>query len=165
MIKVTRTICMLVVVALCYVSLSEQADLKIYPCKNVKKPTGAIKKLEISGCESYPCILKRGSNSSIKVQFDSKTRITDLKLKITGMLNNKEVPFMTLDGDHCQNTIQELIKEKSDKCNLKRNTVYNYSYALPVKTEYPTVSVVVKFNLMFGSKSVFCFTFPSKIED
>ena len=163
MAKLTYTICIVILITMCFASLA-QANLKVYPCKGIKTP-GSIKKLEITGCDSYPCILKRGSNSSINMQFDSKTRITDLKLKITGMLNNKEVPFMTLDTDHCQNTIQEILKTKSKKCNLKRNTVYNYSYALPVKAEYPTVSVVVKFNLMFRSKSVLCFSFPSKIED
>ena len=163
MIKISNLICVLVL-ALCYVSMSQAAELKVFPCKGMKS-MGAIKKLEIPGCENYPCVLKRGSNSSINVQFNSKSRINDLKLKITGMRNNKEVPFMTLDGDHCQNTIQELVKEKSDKCLIKRNQVYNYSYALPVKAEYPTVSVVVKFNLMFGSKPVFCFTFPAKIEN
>jgi hypothetical protein len=161
--KFSNLICILVLSVFC-VSISQAADLKVFPCKGIK-PMGAIQKLEIPGCERYPCVLKRGSNSSINVQFTSKSRINDLKLKITGMLNNKEVPFMTLDGDHCQNTIQELVQEKSQKCLIKRNQSYNYSYALPVKAEYPTVSVVVKFNLIFGTKSVFCFTFPAKIEN
>ena len=162
--SLSNSICIALLATLCYLALTQAAELKVFTCKNVKG-SSTIKKLEIPGCDTYPCVLKRGSNSSINVQFNSKTRINELKLKITGMLNNKEVPFMTIDGDHCQNTIQELIKEKSDKCLIKRNQLYSYSYALPVKAEYPTVSVVVKFNLMFGTKSVFCFTFPAKIEN
>lgn len=153
--------CIFILIAMSYASA--ETSLKVFPCKNIK-PIATIKKLTISDCNAYPCVLKRGFNSSINVEFSNKQSISNLKLKITGQLNNKEVPFLTTNDDHCLDTIKDLKDVKGKKsCNLARNKSYNYTYALPVKTEYPTVSVIVQYHVMFGAKSVFCFTFPGKL--
>jgi len=160
MIKISNTICVTVLIALCLGSLIE-ANLKIYPCKNVKS-LATIKKLDIAKSQNYPVTLSRGENATINIEFQTTSKITACKLKIFGELNGKTVPFSAANEDsHCHESIKELKGKKN--FILHRNKPYTYSFSLPVKEEYPSVSVAIQYHLMFNQKTILCFTFPAKI--
>ena len=137
------------------------AQLKIVPCKSSSKTIAAVKKIEITECKSYPCIFKRGSKYSIKAEFTTTQKLTDLKLNIMGQINNKNVPFSTNDDNHCVETIKEM--KDSKKCVLNRKGTYNYEFSLDVLKSYPALHVYVNYMVKSGDKPVFCFTFPARL--
>jgi hypothetical protein len=158
--KISNAIFVSVLLALCLSSLIE-ANLKVYQCKNVKYPLSTIKKLEIAKSTGYPVTLTRGENATINIEFQATSKINACKLKIFGELNGKTVPFSaTNDDNHCLESIKEL---KGKKFLLQKNKNYTYSFSLPVKEEYPAVSVAIQYHLMFNQKTILCFTFPAKI--
>ena len=141
----------------------QAADLKVYVCKpqNNQRYLAKINTLQISGCSKYPCELRRNTNASIDVEFESKARITDVELKIEGELNGKRVPFNAQADNHCVTAINEM--KSQSKCLLKRNEKYHYKFGMDIKEEYPTVSVTVHYSLMFKGKPILCFNFPARI--
>lgn len=141
----------------------EATDLKIYVCRpqNNQRYLAKINKLQITGCNKYPCELRRNTNASIEVEFESKARITDVELKIEGELNGKRVPFNAQADNHCVTAIDEM--KSQSKCLLKRNEKYRYKFGMDIKEEYPTVSVTVHYSLMFKGKPILCFNFPARI--
>ena len=139
-----------------------QAQLKVYQCKSTSKPVAKITKLDISGADAYPVVLQRGENATINIEFTALSKITSCKLKILGELNGKQLPFQaTNDDQHCLESINELKGKKN--LVLHRNKNYSYSFSMDVKKEYPAVSVIVNYQLVFGTKPIICFTFPAKI--
>ncbi len=147
-----------VIITIC-VFFSE-ARLKLNQCK--KKAGSTIQSLEISGCTEYPCIMKKESNAQISLRFKLKKRIIGLKLKISGIIHNKEIPFSVDDSNHCEETISDV----PNNCFLQKGETYNYSFSLPILAEYPSLALVSKFELTdMKGNSIVCFTFPTKIED
>ena len=140
---------------------ANSTSLKIVNCKSVGKTSATVKKIEITECKTFPCILKRGSKYSIKVEFQTQQKLTDLKLNIMGLINGKSVPFSTNDDNHCLETIKELKDQK--KCVLNRKNTYNYEFSLNVLNTYPAIQVYVNYMLKSNDKPVFCFTFPAKL--
>ena len=161
------TVYLLVAVALLYVRASSGANvttsgtggLKIVPCKSTRKPIATLKRIEVTDCKSYPCVFRRGNKYSIKAEFQTSQKLTDLKLNIMGQINNKNVPFATNDDNHCVETIREM----KDKCVLNRKGTYNYEFSLDVLNSYPALSVYVNYMVKSADKPVFCFTFPARL--
>ncbi len=135
--------------------------LKIVPCKSAGKPMATLKKIEITDCKAYPCVFKRGNKYSIRAEFQTQQKLTDLKLNIMGQINNKNVPFSTNDENHCIETIKEI--KDSKKCVLNRKGTYNYEFSLDVLKSYPALHVYVNYMVKSNDKPVFCFTFPARL--
>lgn len=154
--KIFITLAVLVCLG-CY----EVSAIKVVPCKGPRNYLATVKNIDVVNCTSVPCVFKRGQESSIKVEFQANSRITDLKLNILGAVQSKSVPFPINDNNHCLNTIQEL--KNTTKCLLQRRKTYNYEFKLPVLETYPAISVFVDYRLKFGDKTVFCFQFPLKL--
>jgi hypothetical protein len=145
-----------------FICVSVEANtLKIVPCKSVGKPIATLKKIEITDCKAYPCVFKRGTKYSIKAEFQTQQKLTDLKLNIMGQINNKNVPFSTNDENHCTETIKEV--KDSKKCVLNRKGTYNYEFSLDVLKSYPALHVYVNYMVKSNDKPVFCFTFPARL--
>lgn len=136
-----------------------EADLKVQSCPNVKK-RAMVSKLQIADCTSYPCSLQRGTNATIKFSFKPMTRVRNIELKIAGILQGKAVPFAVNDNQHCENAI---IGEKN--CPLLRGKTYQYEFSMPVKEEYPTVSLYVRYEIVDNTgRSLLCFQWPASIQ-
>lgn len=151
---------MILLVGLLCLELSS-AELKIVPCKGMGKTASSLKKIEINECTKYPCVFRRGQKYTIKAEFQSHQKLTDLKLNIVGTVNNKNVPFHTNDDNHCTETIKEL--KGSQKCVINRKGNYNYEFSLDVLKSYPALNVYVNYMVKSNDKPVFCFTFPAKL--
>lgn len=143
--------------------LMKNKKLKISPCDKSIKNIAVINDIDISNCKSSVCQFKRGEKSSIKVDFTTRQRITSLDLNITGIINNKGIPFNVNYKNHCLETVQEMKTANATKCLLERNQKYHYEYSMDVSKTYPPVSVFVSIQTKFGDKSVFCFIFQARL--
>lgn len=160
MIKSTNIILVAIFVAVCISSLVD-ANLKINSCPKMKNPAANITKLEISGCTNYPCLLKKNTNSTIKVNLHFHRKITDLKPKIAGVINGREIPFNVNDKDHCNLTVRT-----AKNCTINKGQLHKYEYSLPVLKEYPTLMVLIKYEIVDQKKNLIsCFTFPARIDN
>ena len=143
----------------CYASISE-ASLDIRKCK--KRSSAALENLEISGCTSYPCALKKGTSPTIKATLNMRRRVKNLKLRIAAKINGREVPFSVDDSNHCAETVEGMKSKK--RCILRKGKSYDYAFSLPVLKEYPSLLVVVKYEIVDArGRTVACFSFPAKI--
>jgi hypothetical protein len=136
-----------------------EADLKVQSCPNVKR-RAMVSKLSIADCTSYPCSLKRGTNATIKFSFRPMTRIRNIELKIAGIIQGRAVPFAVNDNQHCETAI---VGERN--CPLFRGKTYEYEFGMPVKEEYPTLSLYVRYELVDNAgRSLLCFQWPASIQ-
>lgn len=159
MIKCTNVILALFV-AVCIYGVVD-ANLKINNCPKIKGAAANITKLEITGCTNYPCLLKKNSNSTIKMNLHFQKKVTDLKLRIAGVINGREIPFNVNDKDHCVQTVKT-----AKNCTINKGQLHKYEFSLPVLKEYPTLMVVVKYEIVDQKKNlVSCFTFPARIDN
>lgn len=157
MIKISILVAIFVAVCL---NAAVEANLKINNCPKLKGAAN-ITKLEISGCTNYPCLLKKNSNSTIKLGLHFHKKVSDLKLRIAGVINGRDIPFNVNDKDHCITTVKT-----AKNCTLNRGQNHKYEFSLPVLKEYPTLMVLVKYEIIDQKKSpVACFTFPARIDN
>lgn len=133
------------------------ANLKINPCNN-RKTALTIKKLEVNGCNKYPCNLERGTNATLRLEFQANQRVNSLKLSIAGIIQGKEVPFAVNDEEHCKLAV------KGAKCPLLRGKTYKYEYSIPVLQQYPKISVNIRYAINDNTgRQLACFTWPASI--
>ena len=141
-----NSLILVAIIGCLYISLcnaEEETQLEVRSCG--KKRTAAnIKKLTITGCKQYPCVLTRGTNPRINIDFNLKRRVKNLHVRITGKVNGREIPFGVSNKDHCENTIKNAPKN----CILRKRGKFSYSYSLPVKEEYPSLMLIAKYELV-----------------
>jgi Niemann-Pick C2 protein len=137
-----------------------EANLKVNNCQK-SKGAANITKLEISGCTNYPCLLRKNTNSTIKLGLHFSKKVNDLKLRIAGVINGRDIPFNVNDKDHCVQTVKT-----TKNCTINRNSTHKYEFSLPVLKEYPTLMVLVRYEIIDSKKNpVACFTFPARIDN
>lgn len=124
-----------------------------------------IDTISIDDCSEYPCLLKKGKEPSINLQLTPKRTIRGASLKIAGKINGREIPFMADDNNHCESSITDYSGKSLKKCLLRKGQNYKYKFSLPVKAEYPSMSLSVKYELVDkNGRSIVCFVFPATIE-
>jgi len=116
-----------------------------------------VSAVTIVGCESDPvCVLKKGQNASFAVTFVINEDATSAKAVVHGIVAGVPVPFPIPNPDGC--------KDSGLTCPLKKGTQYTYSTKIPVKPEYPSIKLVVKFELQDqDSNDIFCVQIPVAI--
>ena len=151
---------LLLAIVACVFYVADADFIKVNQCQ--KRTAADIESLSITGCTTYPCALKKGTDAAIEMKFTLKRRVNELGLRIAGRINGREIPFSVDDTNHCQNTIEGI----TDKCNLSKGETYTYKYSMPILNEYPSLMVVVKFEIVDKrGNPVACFTFPARIEE
>ncbi|XP_004455211.1 NPC intracellular cholesterol transporter 2 [Dasypus novemcinctus] len=116
---------------------------------------GVLKELNVSPCPTEPCQLHKGQSYSVNVTFSSNIQSQNSTALVHGILFGVEVPFQIPEPDGCKSGI---------KCPILKDKTYNYLNKLPVKSEYPSVKLVVKWELKDDKKqSLFCWKIPIEI--
>jgi len=119
--------------------------------------TGKFTKIEIAGCkeETKYCILKRGSNATISVEFVSNLVTSSVKALVWGRIADLDVPFPLPNPDGCTSGV---------KCPIQPNTPNTYVATLPVLKIYPKLQLIVKWELIDAEKNVVvCALIPAQI--
>uniref|UniRef100_A0ABI7YHN8 NPC intracellular cholesterol transporter 2 n=1 Tax=Felis catus TaxID=9685 RepID=A0ABI7YHN8_FELCA len=117
---------------------------------------GVIKELNVSPCPTQPCKLHKGQSYSVNVTFTSNVSSQGSKALVYGILMGVAVPFPIPEADGCKSGIN---------CPIQQGKTYSYLNKLPVKNEYPSIKVMVKWQLL-GDKeqNLFCWEIPVQIE-
>nr|XP_058142169.1 NPC intracellular cholesterol transporter 2-like [Dasypus novemcinctus] len=116
---------------------------------------GVLKELNVSPCPTEPCQLHKGQSYSVNVTFSSNVQSQNSTALVHGILFGVEVPFQIPEPDGCKSGI---------KCPILKDKTYSYLNKLPVKSEYPSVKLVVTWELQDDKKqSLFCWKIPVEI--
>ncbi|XP_076834023.1 NPC intracellular cholesterol transporter 2-like [Brachyhypopomus gauderio] len=144
-----RVVCT-VLLPLLAVSRAEQ--VKFADCGSV---AGSVIQVDISPCPNQPCQLHKGQSYAVNVTFNSGVVSQTSTAVVHGVIAGVPVPFPIPIDDGCKCGIQ---------CPIQQKAKYSYVNQLPVKTEYPSIKLVVEWELKDDSnKDLFCIKFPVHI--
>ena len=126
-------------------------------CTGVTQHISAIT-VDVTPCPEQPCEFKKGTNVTCTISFTPTELVSNGTLKVYGILGDVKIPFPLPNPNACSN--------HGLTCPLKSGAPVELTITLPVKSEYPSVTVVAEFELVDqDSNDVFCFEIPVKIED
>ncbi|KAJ8390812.1 hypothetical protein AAFF_G00099440 [Aldrovandia affinis] len=116
---------------------------------------GKVSSVDIKPCPKQPCELRKGQSYAVNVTFTSNDESQTSKAVVHGVIAGIPVPFPIPVDDGCKSGIA---------CPIKKETSYSYVNMLPVKTGYPSIKLVVEWELKDDSqKDLFCIKFPVQI--
>ncbi|KAM9646071.1 NPC intracellular cholesterol transporter 2 [Trichechus inunguis] len=136
--------------ALSAASLAEPVFFK--DCGSV---VGVIKEVNVSPCPTQPCQLLKGQSYSVNVTFTSNTFSRNSTASVHGIVMGLPVPFPIPEPDGCKSGID---------CPIQKDKTYYYVNKLPVKHEYPSIKLVVEWELLDDKgQRLFCWKIPLEI--
>uniref|UniRef100_A0A8D0HMQ7 NPC intracellular cholesterol transporter 2 n=1 Tax=Sphenodon punctatus TaxID=8508 RepID=A0A8D0HMQ7_SPHPU len=139
-----------VILALGAAGLAE--PLKFLDCGS---KDGSISEVNVSPCPVQPCLLHKGVNYSVNVTFSSKIESQGSQAKVYGEMLHVDIPFPLEQPDGCKCGIT---------CPIEKGRSYSYLNKLPVKSEYPSIKLIVKWELLDDEgQMLFCWKIPVQI--
>jgi len=97
-------------------------------------------------------VLQKGTDYTVNVTFATTEATKSLHAQVHGIVAGVSVPFALPNPDGCKSGIT---------CPIERGQTYTYSATLPISRLYPSVKVVVKWELFDHDTStgnrLFCF--------
>ncbi|KAJ7344996.1 hypothetical protein JRQ81_000946 [Phrynocephalus forsythii] len=116
---------------------------------------GSITEVNVTPCPSEPCLLHKGDSYSVNVTFSSKIDSKGSQAKVYGEMLHVDIPFPLDQPDGCKSGIS---------CPIQKDHSYSYLNKLPVKSEYPSIKLVVKWELLDDQgQPLFCWKIPVQI--
>ncbi|XP_046431229.1 NPC intracellular cholesterol transporter 2 homolog a-like [Neodiprion virginianus] len=147
---------LLIFVALfCFSSIADGV-----PILDCGSKLGSYSRVQIAGCDTsdQPCVLHKGKNASIEIDFTTYEDATDLKAVVHGTVMIVPIPFDLPNADACQ------YSKSGITCPMRKGQSYKYKAELPVSTRYPSVSVKVKWELQDqDGNDIVCIKLPAVI--
>ncbi|XP_060790216.1 NPC intracellular cholesterol transporter 2-like [Neoarius graeffei] len=132
--------------------LSQAEQVKFADCGST---VGTVAKVDVTPCPQQPCQLHKGQSYAVNVTFTSATDSQTSKAVVHGVVSGIPIPFPIPNDDGCKSGIQ---------CPIQKQKTYSYVNQLPVKAEYPSIKLVVEWELADdASKDLFCIKFPVQI--
>ncbi|KAK6183647.1 hypothetical protein SNE40_011082 [Patella caerulea] len=114
--------------------------------------------MDLSPCTVQPCTFQHGINATVKLDFITNSTSTTLKTQVFGIVAGVPIAFPLPNPDACTGC--------DVTCPIKPGTVYDYINVLPVRKEYPSLRLVVKWQLVGDNNDVIaCVLFPIAIDD
>lgn len=123
--------------------------------------TGYFTSITVSNCDAAKtaCDLIRGTNASLTINFVPSEDVPKITAIVHGVIANLPVPFPLSNPDVCSN------QESNIKCPIKKDSSYSYKAILPVRSDYPKVTVKVKWELQDeNQQDIICVLIPAKIK-
>ncbi|XP_036398568.1 NPC intracellular cholesterol transporter 2-like [Megalops cyprinoides] len=116
---------------------------------------GKVFSVDIQPCPKQPCELRKGESYAVNVTFNSAVESQTSKAVVHGVIAGVPIPFPIPVEDGCKSGIV---------CPIQKEKSYSYVNQLPVKPEYPSIKLVVEWELKDdSSKDLFCIKFPVQI--
>ncbi|KAL8602649.1 hypothetical protein ACOMHN_029971 [Nucella lapillus] len=138
-----------VVVAGC-LAIAAADIVKFKDCGSV---SGTIKSVDITPCPTEPCLFQRTKTINVTVDYTANTNITSAITKVYGYILGVKVPF-PVPSDACKNMT----------CPVAQGSAITYKNSVYIKSEYPSVSVVVQWEVHDqNDKLIICFDVPVQI--
>ncbi|XP_053132917.1 NPC intracellular cholesterol transporter 2 [Hemicordylus capensis] len=116
---------------------------------------GNIVEVNVSPCPTEPCLLHKGESYSVNVTFSSKIQSKGSQAKVYGEMLHVDIPFPLEQSDGCKSGIN---------CPIEIGHSYSYLNKLPVKSDYPSLKLIVKWTLLDDQgEMLFCWKIPVEI--
>ncbi|XP_053567743.1 NPC intracellular cholesterol transporter 2-like [Bombina bombina] len=116
---------------------------------------GKLLNVDVSLCPTQPCPLVKGSTYSINVTFTSDEDSVSSKAYVYGVIKQIPIPFGIPEPDGCKSGVE---------CPIKNGQTYTYITKMPIKTEYPSIRLIVRWKLKDdNSNNLFCWDIPVEI--
>ncbi|CAN7941875.1 unnamed protein product [Ixodes pacificus] len=118
---------------------------------------GQVASVSVTGCEhSDTCILKKGTDVSLIIDFTSNVKSPTVQVKAYGVLEHVPIPFDVPQPDACQSGVT---------CPVQPAGKYNYRGSFPIKPMYPSLSLDIKWELLDDKdENLVCVLVPVKID-
>jgi len=137
------------------ITLASCTEVKFKDCGSKSgKPTHVY----VTPCMTpSSCVLHKGTNSTISVSFIPNGVTTKVTAVVHGVIAGIAVPFPMEGTDGCV--------KSGLTCPLKGGVEVKYSKELPVKTVYPSLKLLVKWELQDQNKlDLVCVEIPAQIQ-
>ncbi|XP_060020905.1 LOW QUALITY PROTEIN: NPC intracellular cholesterol transporter 2-like [Lagenorhynchus albirostris] len=139
-----------------FLALSASALAEPVHFKDCGSGVGVIKEVNVNPCLTQPCQLHKGQSYSVNVTFTSSTQSQSSKAVVHGIVMGFAIPFPIPEPDGCKSGIS---------CPNEKDKTYSYLNKLPVKSEYPSIKLVVEWELTDDNdQRLFCWQIPVQIE-
>ncbi|XP_060590221.1 NPC intracellular cholesterol transporter 2-like isoform X2 [Ruditapes philippinarum] len=118
---------------------------------------GKINSLDLSPCDSDPCVLHHGTNYTAKVNFTALENSVAAKTVVHGIIGGVPVPF-PVPSDCCNN--------HNLKCPVTSGVTDLYTNYVYCSPSYPQLRLAVKWEVQDDNgKDIFCFIVPLSIQN
>ncbi|XP_024423567.1 NPC intracellular cholesterol transporter 2 [Desmodus rotundus] len=118
---------------------------------------GVIKEVNVIPCPVQPCHLQKGQSYTVNVTFTSNTQSQGSKAVVHGIVMGVPIAFAIPEADGCKSGVN---------CPIEKNKTYSYMAKLPVKSDYPSIKLVVKWELRDDNdQCFFCWEIPVQLEN
>ncbi|XP_078675410.1 NPC intracellular cholesterol transporter 2-like [Branchiostoma floridae x Branchiostoma belcheri] len=124
--------------------------------KDCGSKVAKINSINITPCETEPCPLVKGHNVSVVLEFTTNKQITKASAVVHAILSGVRVPYPLQNPDGC--------KDSGLKCPIAGGGTYNYTSSLLVSKTYPSIKLVVEWELKDQDGDViWCFQVPAQV--
>ncbi|KAL5463556.1 hypothetical protein EMCRGX_G032461 [Ephydatia muelleri] len=125
------------------------------PWKDCGSTTVALTNVSVSGCNSAPCKVQRGSNITAMIYFTPKQTYASLTNAVYGLIGGVPIPFPLTQASVC---------ELGATCPVEVGTDYVETVVIDVLSSYPCLQLIVEWKLKDPSgNEVSCFEVPLQI--
>ncbi|KAK7104152.1 NPC intracellular cholesterol transporter 2 homolog a-like [Littorina saxatilis] len=128
--------------------------------KDCGSKTGKVDAVNFNGtCNAEKqAILKKGTSVQLQISLDSNDDSKQLTSVVHGIIAGIPVKFPLGDPDAC--------KKSNIVCPIQKGKKYTYSPVIKVETSYPSISLVVKWEVQDDNNAdLFCITIPVIIQN
>ncbi|KAM4626020.1 NPC intracellular cholesterol transporter 2-like [Polymixia lowei] len=140
------------IVLFCLIVFTCAEPVKYVDCGS---SVGKVSMVDVTPCPHLPCQLRKGQSYSVNVTFNSDVESKTSKAVVHGVIAGVPIPFPIPIADGCKSGIE---------CPIQKQTSYHYVNELPVKSEYPSIKLVVEWELRDDTNNdLFCIKFPVQI--
>ncbi|XP_039757581.1 ecdysteroid-regulated 16 kDa protein-like isoform X2 [Pararge aegeria] len=129
-------------------------------CQNFE---GLSDRIQVLPCESKRCKLRKNSNTTVILKFQTKTEVKELTNNVFANLGGLPLPFIGVSGMSACPHVKRADNGQPAPCPLAANVEYVYTNQFPIESFYPQVPLRVHWALNDGQKDVICFEVPAII--
>lgn len=141
--------------ALTLLALSASALAEDVDFKDCGTTPGDLQDVKVTPCPTQPCHLQKGHCYSVNVTFTSSSNSKGSRAVVHGIVMGVPVAFALPEPDGCKSGV---------KCPIEMGNTYSYVAKLPVQHSYPSIQLVVKWELRDDNdQSLFCWELPVQI--
>ncbi|KRZ60819.1 ATP-dependent RNA helicase SUPV3L1, mitochondrial [Trichinella nativa] len=126
----------------CLLAAAVAININFRDCGSV---AGSVQNVTLDPCDNPNyCSLKRGTSPKVGILFTPSQETTAVHVVVHGIIKGLPVPFPVPNPDGC--------KDSGLQCPLSSNNTVHYEDVFDVKSEYPTIALLVRWELVDQNK-------------
>ncbi|XP_014482247.1 PREDICTED: protein NPC2 homolog [Dinoponera quadriceps] len=144
----------------CAVLCSCYGSCVAYVYEDCGSTLGKFSDVSVTGCQTTDenCALKRGTNATISIKFKPNAHISQVLIRVYGVMLDIPIPFPLDKPDMCKDP------DCGVKCPLEKDQEYTYTTTMYVQRKFPSVNVYIKWEFVDDKENkIVCVIFPARI--